>query len=146
MLSYGNHRKKINDVSSRAYIDLLSHILLILVTILKTNLIPLHQPRVILKLLTNLPILQTIDLIFTSNPTIIVHSNSENFLCSSCHHDIIYGKNNVSVVFPPQHFRTIWDYKNANASSVQRVTENFNSQWKEIIWKSKSKSSKCIWK
>ena len=63
MLSYGNHRKKINDVSSRAYIDLLSHILLILVTILKTNLIPLHQPRVILKLLTNLTILQTIHLL-----------------------------------------------------------------------------------
>ena len=69
-----------------------------------------------------------IDLIFTSNPSIIVHSSIKNSLCSSCHHDVIHGKINFSVVFPPPHFRTIWDYKTANASSTQRVTENLNWQ------------------
>ena len=34
-----------------------------------------------------------IDLIFTSDPNIIVNSDIEKSLCSSCHHDITYGKN-----------------------------------------------------
>ena len=69
-----------------------------------------------------------IDLIFTSNPSIIVNSGIEKRLCSSCHLDIIYGKTNFRVRLPPSHFRTIWDYKNADASSIQRTIENF--YWK----------------
>ena len=70
-----------------------------------------------------------IDLIFTSNHSIIVDSSIEKSLCSSCHHDIIYGKVNVRVPLPPPHFRTIWDYKNADASSTQRAIENFNRKY-----------------
>ena len=66
-----------------------------------------------------------IDLIFTSNPSIIVDSGIEKSLFSSCHHDIIYGKINFRVPLPPPQFRTIWDYKNADASSIQRAIENF---------------------
>ena len=33
-----------------------------------------------------------------------------NSLCSSCRHDIIYGKINFRVPIPPPHFRTIWDW------------------------------------
>ena len=35
-----------------------------------------------------------IDLIFTSNPSIIVDLGTEKSLCNICHHDIIYGKIN----------------------------------------------------
>ena len=63
-----------------------------------------------------------------SNPSILVDSGIEKCLSSSCHHDIIYGKINFRVAIPPLHFRTIWDYKNADTSSVQRAIENFN--WK----------------
>ena len=70
-----------------------------------------------------------IDLIFTSNPSIIVDSGIEKSLCSSCHYDIIYGKNNFRVPLPPPHFRMIWDYKNADTSSVQHAIENFNWQY-----------------
>ena len=34
-----------------------------------------------------------IDLIFTSDPNIIVNSDIEKSLCSSYHHDILYGRN-----------------------------------------------------
>ena len=106
-----------------------SGILLILVTILERNLIPLHRlcySQIIDKPthFTNSPS-SFIDLIFTSNPSIIVDSGIEKSLFSSCHHDIIYGKINFRVPLPPPQFRTIWDYKNADASSIQRAIENF---------------------
>ena len=50
-------------------------------------------------------------------------------LCSSCHHDIIHGKINFRVPLPPPHFGTIWDYKVADASSIQRAIENLNCQF-----------------
>ena len=70
-----------------------------------------------------------IDLNFTSNPSILVDSGIEKSPFSSCHHDIIYGKINFIVALPPPHFRTIWDFKNADASSIQCAIENFNWQY-----------------
>ena len=77
-----------------------------------------------------------IDLIFTSNPSIIVDSGIEKYLSSSCYQDVIYGNHisyhisqiNFRVLLHSPHFRTIWDYKNADASSIQRAIENFNWQ------------------
>ena len=48
-----------------------------------------------------------IDLIFTSNLSIIVDSSIQNSLCSSCNRDIIYGKSYFRVPFLPPHFWTI---------------------------------------
>ena len=62
-----------------------------------------------------------IDLIFASNPSILVDSGIEKSLSSSCHHDIIYGKINFRAPLPPPHFRTVWDYKDTGAVSIQRV-------------------------
>ena len=64
---------------------------------------------------------------FTSNPSIIVDSVIEKSLCSSCHHDVMYGK--IRVRLPPPHFRTIWDNKNADASFIQRAIDSFNWQY-----------------
>ena len=51
-----------NNVSSRAYIGVLAKIVkgTDTVAVLERNLIPLHRRRVIVKLLTSQPILQTI--------------------------------------------------------------------------------------
>ena len=43
------------------------------------------------------------DLIFTSNPSILVDSGIKKSLCSSCHHNIIYGKIDFEVPLPPPH-------------------------------------------
>ena len=56
-------------------------------------------------------------------------SDIEKSLCSSCYHDIIYGKINFKNLLSPPHFKTICDYKNADASSIQRAIENFNWQY-----------------
>ena len=63
------------------------------------------------------------DPIFTSHPNIIVDSDIENSPCSNFHHDIIYGKINFRVPLPSQHFRTIWYYKNPDASYIQHAIE-----------------------
>ena len=42
---------------------------------------------------------------------------------------ILYGKINLRVPHPPPHFRNVWDYKNADAVSIQRAIENFNCQY-----------------
>ena len=70
-----------------------------------------------------------VDLIFTSNRSILVDSGIKKCLSSSCHHDIIYGKINFRVPLPPPHFKIVWDYKNANTISIQHAIENFNWQY-----------------
>ena len=56
-------------------------------------------------------------------------SDIEKSPSSNYHHDIIYGKINFIVALPPPHFRTNWNYKNADASSIQCAIENFNWQY-----------------
>ena len=70
-----------------------------------------------------------IDFLFTSKLSIIVDLGIEKSLYSSCHHNIIYGKIIFRVCLPPPHFRTIWNYKNADASFIQCAIENFNWQY-----------------
>ena len=70
-------------------------------------------------------------------------SGIEKSLYSSYHHDIIYGKTNFRVPLPPSHFRTIWDYKNADASSIQCTVENFNCQY---AFESKTIKEKVFYK
>ena len=67
-----------------------------------------------------------IDLTFTSNPSILVDSGIETSLSRSCHHDIKNGKINFRVHLPPPHFRTVWNYKNADTISIQPAIENVN--------------------
>ena len=105
-----------------------SGILLMLVTILERNLIPLYRLRLIVDKPTHFTNNSSscIDLIFTSNPSILVDSWIEKSLSNSRHHDFIYGKINFRVPLPLPYFRTIWDYKSADASSIQHAIENFN--------------------
>ena len=55
-------------------------------------------------------------------------SGIEKSFLSSCHH-IIYGKIKLRVPIPPPHFTIIWNYKIADAGSIQRARESFNWQY-----------------
>ena len=70
-----------------------------------------------------------IDLIFTSNPSIIVNSGIDKSFCSSYHLDIIYRKINFRFPLSLPCLRTIWNYKNAGAGFLQSDIENFNCQY-----------------
>ena len=46
-----------------------------------------------------------IDLIFASQPDLVVESGVQSSLVQSCHHQIVFAKFNLKVVFPPPYER-----------------------------------------
>ena len=67
-----------------------------------------------------------IDLIFTSQPNIVVESDVHPSLHPNCHHQIIFAKFNLKIYYPPPYLRDVWDYKEANADLIKRAINNFN--------------------
>ena len=63
-----------------------------------------------------------IDLIFTSQPNLVMESGVH----SSLHHQIIYSKINLKLFYPPPYEREIWHYQRANVDLIQRAIEQFS--------------------
>ena len=55
-----------------------------------------------------------IDLIFTSQPNLIIESGVHSSLHSNCHHQIIFAKFNLEVVYPLHYVQQVSYYKDAN--------------------------------
>ena len=60
-----------------------------------------------------------IDLIFTSNPSVISASGVELSLSEKCHRNLISGKINFNVPLPPPYICEVCDY-NAKVENVQQ--------------------------
>ena len=67
-----------------------------------------------------------INLIFTSQPNIVVKSSVHPFLHPNCHHQIIFAKFNLKIYDQPPYLRKVWYYKEANADLIKRAISNFN--------------------
>ena len=67
-----------------------------------------------------------INLIFTSQPNIVVKSSVHPFLPPNCHHQIIFAKFNLKIYYQPPYLREVWYYKEANADLIKRAISNFN--------------------
>ena len=67
-----------------------------------------------------------IDLIFTSQPNLIIESGVHSSLHSNCHHQIIFAKFNLEVVYPPPYVRKFWHYKDANTKLIRWAINEFN--------------------
>ena len=67
-----------------------------------------------------------IDLIFTSQPNIVVESGVHPSLHPNCHHQITFAKFNLKIYYPPPYLREVWHYKEANADLIKRAISNFN--------------------
>ena len=52
-----------------------------------------------------------IDLIFTSQPNLSVESGTQPSLHPNCHHQIIYAKFNIEVLYPLPYIWEVWHYK-----------------------------------
>ena len=52
-----------------------------------------------------------IDLIFTSQPNLVMESGIHSSLHSNCHHQIVFAKFNLSIFYPPPYERTVWYYE-----------------------------------
>ena len=55
-----------------------------------------------------------IDLIFTSQPNLVMHSGVHPSLHLNCHHQIVFAKFNLTVFYPPPYKRLVWHYQQAN--------------------------------
>ena len=62
-----------------------------------------------------------IDLLFTSQPTIVMESGIHSSLHSYCHHQIVFAKFTLFIFYPPPYERTIWYYEKANAEPIRRA-------------------------
>ena len=67
-----------------------------------------------------------IDLIFTSQPSMIMDSGVHPSLHSNCHHHIIYAKFDLDVFYPPPYERTVWYFSWANSDHIKKVIDQFD--------------------
>ena len=61
-----------------------------------------------------------IDLIFTSQPNMIMDSGVHPSLHSNFHHQIIYAKFELKVFYPPPYERTMWRFSRANSDHIKK--------------------------
>ena len=67
-----------------------------------------------------------IDLIFTSQPNLVLHSGVHPSLHSNCHHQIIFAKFNLFIFHPPSYKQLVWHYQQANTDLIKRAIELFD--------------------
>ena len=54
-----------------------------------------------------------IDLIFTSQPILVMESGVHSSLYPNCHHQVVFVKFNFSILYQPHFERTVWFYEKA---------------------------------
>ena len=69
-----------------------------------------------------------IDLIFTSQPNLVMESGVYSSLHPSCHHQIIFAKFNLSILYPPHYERTVWFYEKQTLNLSEEILMNLIEQ------------------
>ena len=67
-----------------------------------------------------------VDLIFTTQPNLVVESGVHPSLHPNCHHKIAFAKFNLQTYYPPPYPREIWHYKQAYTELIRRAITYFN--------------------
>ena len=67
-----------------------------------------------------------IELIFKSQPNLVMNSGVRSSLHPNCHHQIINAIFNLNNFYPPPYERVVWHYQDANNDLVQRSISQFN--------------------
>ena len=67
-----------------------------------------------------------IDLIFTSQPNLVMNSGVHSSLHPNCHHQIIHAKFNLKIFYTPPYERVVWHYQDTNDDLIQRSIFRFN--------------------
>ena len=69
-----------------------------------------------------------IDLIFNSQPNLLIASCVHSSLHPICHHQIIYAKLNLDVVYLPPYEREVWHYQKAKIDLIKRAINAFDCE------------------
>ena len=72
-----------------------------------------------------------IDLNFTSQPNLVIHSGVHPSLHPNCHHQIIFAKFNLFIFYPPLYKRLVWHYQQANTDYIKWAIELFD--WEKVF-------------
>ena len=67
-----------------------------------------------------------IDLIFTSQPNLVMESGVQPSLHPKCHHQLVLAKFNLSIYYPPPYERTVWYYNRGKADLIRRAIDPFD--------------------
>ena len=65
------------------------------------------------------------DLIFASQPNLVMKSGVHSSLHENCHHQTIYAKFNLKIFYPPPYEREIWHYQKANIENIRKAINRF---------------------
>ena len=60
------------------------------------------------------------DLIFTDHPSLIVDCGIHPSFHQNCHHQSVYCKLDLEIVYLPPYQRCVWDFKRANIDSIRK--------------------------
>ena len=66
-----------------------------------------------------------IDLMFASQPNLVMESGVHSSLRENCHHQIIYAKFNLKIYYPPPYEREIWHYQKTNIGNIRKAIDQF---------------------
>ena len=67
-----------------------------------------------------------IDVIFTSQPNLVMKSEVHSSLHPRCHHHVVFAKVNLSILYASPYDRTVWVYENANPELIRRAINEFD--------------------
>ena len=70
-----------------------------------------------------------IDLIFASEPNLVVESGVQSSLHQNCHHQIVFSRFSLKVVFLPPYEREVWHFKKAYVDYIRKAINGF--QWEK---------------
>ena len=74
-----------------------------------------------------------IDLISTSQPNMIMDCGIYPSLHSNCHHQMIYGKFDLKIFYPPLYKRTVWHFPRASSDHIKKSINLFDGNLRLII-------------
>ena len=62
-----------------------------------------------------------IDLIFTTQPNLVMESGVHSSLHANYHHHITFAKFNLKIHYPPPYEREVWHYQKANVDQIRQA-------------------------
>ena len=63
------------------------------------------------------------NLIFTSQPNLVMHSGVHSSLHPDCHHQIVFAKFNLTIFYPPPYKQLVRHYQQPNTDLIKRAIE-----------------------
>ena len=66
-----------------------------------------------------------IDLIFTTQPNLVMESGAHSSLHANCHHHITFAKCSLKIHYPPPYEREVWYYQKANVDQIRQAISEF---------------------